>query len=166
MTAPRPPAPVRGAHRLVDVLEVPLPVDEVFTFFSDAGNLERITPPELGFQIVTRLPIDIRQGTIIDYRLRLFGMPFGWRSEVTRWEPPHAFVDEARRGPYHTWIHLHRFEPSATGTRITDEVTYRLPLWPAGDLALPLVRLQLGRIFRYRQAAVRRLLVEGDTQAG
>ena len=155
----------RGTHRLVDRLELPLPIDRVFAFFSEAANLERITPPELGFRIVTPPPIEIRLGTLIDYQLKLFGIPFGWQSEITAWDPPHAFADEARSGPYHTWIHRHRFEPTAAGTAIADEVTYRLPLWPAGDLALPLVRLQLGRIFRYRQAAVRRLLLEGVRRA-
>jgi len=144
--------------RAVTVLDGPK--EDVFPFFAAAENLERITPPELGFRIVSPLPIDMRRGALIDYRLRLHGLPFRWRTEITEWNPPHAFTDRQTRGPYHTWIHRHRFEAIDGGRRtlMTDEVCYRLPLWPFGQLALPLVRRQLRRIFAYRRAAIADIL--------
>jgi ligand-binding SRPBCC domain-containing protein len=92
----------------------------------------------------------MRVGTLIEYRLRLNGLPFGWRTAITEWDPPHAFTDTQIRGPYHTWVHRHTFEPVDGGTRVMDQVTYRLPLWPLGEVALPVVRRQLDGIFRFR----------------
>jgi len=130
------------------------PLDEVFQFFSEATNLERITPPELRFEILNPGRIEIQKGTLIDYRLRLGGFPFNWCTEITRWDPPFSFEDTQRRGPYSMWIHTHSFEQTNNGTRISDLVQYRLPLSPVGDLAYPIVRLQLRRIFDFRQHAV------------
>ena len=160
MNTPRSGArkPTRGIHRFVAVTELPFPPEEVFPFFAAAENLERITPPELEFRILTPHPIDMAQGTLIDYRLRLEGIPFSWRTEISDWDPPRAFTDRQLRGPYHTWIHRHSFEPSPQGTRMTDQGDYRLPFWPIGDVALPLVRRRVERIFAYREEAIRRLL--------
>lgn len=148
----------RGDHLLETTTLLQTPVDEAFAFFANAGNLERITPPELAFRILTPTPIDIDEGTIIDFRLRLFGIPFGWRTRIIEWQPDDHFVDEQIRGPYRRWLHLHRFVECEEGTRMTDRVEYRLPLQSAGAFALPLVRWQLDRIFRYRADTIQRLL--------
>jgi len=148
-------------HELHTTLELPLRVDEVFTFFADAGNLQRITPPELHFEILTPLPVEMGRGTLLEYRLGLFGVPFRWRTRIAAWDPPHGFVDVQLSGPYAVWEHTHVFVPTDAGTLIDDHVRYRLPLSPLGEVAYPVVRRQLDRIFSYRQAAVRGALVDG-----
>ena len=149
-----------GVHVLETATDLPQPISAVFSFFADAENLERITPPELAFQIMTRTPLEICEGSIIDYRLKLFGVPFRWRTRISVWQPPFRFVDEQEKGPYQRWVHLHAFEATGVGTRMVDRVEYRLPGYPVGSLLLPLVRRQLERIFRFRAMAMQRMLVE------
>ena len=153
-----------GLHTLTTSMSLPLPRDQVLAFFAEASNLERITPPELGFEIVTPQPLHLCEGTRIDYRLHLFGIPFSWQTEIQRWNPPEEFVDVQRRGPYKHWVHTHRFREDDGVTTIEDHVEYVLPYAPLGELVYPLVRLQLARIFRYRQQAIRAYLVEGPGQ--
>ena len=148
------------SHTLKTEMTLRRPIDEVFAFFADADNLQRITPPELHFQITTPTPLELGEGSIIDYRLRLFGIPLRWRSKITRWSPPHQFVDEQVRGPYAEWIHTHRFFQRDGVAVIEDEVHYRLPLWPLGEVVYPLIRFQLSRIFHYRQQAIRAALLD------
>ena len=134
------------------------PVDRVFEFFSDAANLEKITPPELNFKILTPQPLRIHEGCLIDYQLSLFRMRFKWRTGIVEWSPPDRFVDEQLRGPYSKWVHTHSFAERDGRTTIDDKVVYKLPLSPLGDIALPLVKLQLRRIFTFRQGKIRELL--------
>lgn len=131
------------------------PRREVFEFFADAGNLERITPPELNFQIITAQPIDIKKGALIDYQLKLRGIPIRWKTEITQWNPPFDFVDTALKSPYKQWIHLHTFEEGTNGeTIMRDIVRYRLPLEPLGDLAHFYVKKELKYIFDYRYKVI------------
>ena len=145
-------------HRLKTSVTVPMVIDKAFSFFADASNLEKITPPELCFHILTPQPIEVTEGTEIDYRLRLYGVPLNWRSRITNWSPPHRFVDKQIQGPYRLWIHIHRFHQQNGSTTIADEVWYQLPLWPFGEVVYPLVSAQLHRIFLYRRQAIRNAL--------
>lgn len=142
-------------------LTIDLVRDKVFEFFSNAENLERLTPPELKFHIVTPLPINIKKGALIDYELSLYGLPIKWRTEITHWEPPFEFIDTQLSGPYKQWIHRHRFiEPEPGKTQMEDEVRYRLPLEPLGDIAQFFIERQLKYIFGYRQKVIAELLDE------
>jgi ligand-binding SRPBCC domain-containing protein len=155
-----------GEHVLTTHTFVPQARMEVFAFFAAAENLERITPPELRFRIVTPLPIRMGAGTRIEYRLGLFGVPFRWRTLISRWEPGACFVDEQLEGPYAKWVHTHTFRDAGGGTLVDDEVRYRLPLFPLGEIGYPLVRLQLARIFSCRARRLRELLGTDPGQSG
>jgi ligand-binding SRPBCC domain-containing protein len=143
-------------HTLKKKITVPVPRDEVFGFFSDAWNLEKITPGELNFNIVTERPFTIQKGALIEYQLKLFGLKFTWLTIISQWNPPEVFVDEQLKGPYKYWHHTHRFTEENGNTIIEDEVNYKLPFFPFGEIAYPLIRLQLKRIFNYREKAIRK----------
>lgn len=152
-----------GGDRLLRVETVlPLPRDDVFPFFAAAENLQVITPPELAFQVLTPTPVAMGEGTLIDYRLRLFGLSFAWRTRITGWDPPFTFTDEQIRGPYARWIHTHTFTARGAETLMEDRVRFRLPLGWVGSPGLPLVEWQLRRIFRYRGSALQRTLLAGN----
>jgi len=140
-------------HTLTAALWLPQHRDVVFSFFADALNLEAITPPWLRFALVTPAPIAMQTGTLIDYRLRLHGLPLRWQSEITLWDPPFCFVDEQRRGPYRRWLHMHTFEEKAGGTLCRDLVEYAVP---GGRFIHWLIeRRDVERIFAYRQKFLR-----------
>jgi ligand-binding SRPBCC domain-containing protein len=131
----------------------------VFDFFSRASNLERITPPFLRFRIKTPEPIEMRKGAIIDYNLRIHGVPALWRTEIAEWDPPHQFVDLQLKGPYKLWHHTHTFTEEQGGTRMVDEVRYEVPLGPLGDIVEALfVRKDVTNIFRFRNSQISTLL--------
>ena len=150
-------------HRLARSTSIARPIAEVFAFFSDATNLEAITPPFLRFRIITPPPIEMCEGTRIDYVLSLWGLPVRWCTRITCFEPNRRFVDEQEAGPYAYGHHLHEFEAEGDGTRMRDEVTYRLPFGTLGDLAHPLwIERQLGAIFDYRELAIARWASRGS----
>lgn len=142
------------SRRFVKEQEFPRPPAELFPFFADVENLETITPPFLNFRVVTSTPIEVREGTLLDYRLRLHGVPLLWRTLIRVWEPPHRFVDEQIRGPYRRWVHEHRFEPTDRGTRMIDTIDYASP---GGRLVERLfVDRDVQRIFDYRASVLER----------
>lgn len=139
---------------------VPRPIEEVFAFFADATNLERITPPWLRFSIATPGPLDLAAGSRIDYRLHLHRVPIRWRTLISAWEPPHRFIDEQISGPYALWVHEHRFAQLGSRTLCADHVTYRLHGGHAAHEVqnAALAARDLRRIFAYRQQELHRLL--------
>ena len=141
--------------KLEQIQIVPKPRSEVFAFFADARNLERLTPDFLGFQILTPDPIEMKAGAIIDYSLRLYGVFLKWKTRIEAFAPESRFVDTQLKGPYRYWHHLHEFEEVEQGTRMRDVVDYELPFGPLGTVARALfVRRSLERIFGYRRLAV------------
>ncbi|HWG56929.1 MAG TPA: SRPBCC family protein [Gaiellaceae bacterium] len=137
---------------------VPLPLEQAFSFFGDPSNLEAITPPWLRFAIV-EAPDELRAGSRLRYRLRLFGLPLGWTTEIAVWQPPRRFVDVQLRGPYLEWVHTHRLESVSGGTEIFDSVRYRIAGGPLAPLAQRLlVRRWLDEIFDFRRGRIAELL--------
>jgi ligand-binding SRPBCC domain-containing protein len=146
-------------QRLERVQVVRRPLHEVFAFFSEAQNLERITPPWLRFGLRTPVPIDMSTGTRIEYRLRLHGIPLRWVSVIESWEEERGFIDRQVSGPFRLWRHQHEFSEVEGGTSVQDRVDYALPFGRLGRLlGIPIVRRDLERIFDYRRAAVAGLL--------
>jgi len=136
-------------------LWLPCPRQEVFPFFAEARNLETLTPPWLQFEVLTPAPIEMRAGTLIDYRIRVHGIPIRWRTEIAEWQPPHRFVDVQLRGPYTLWHHTHTFEERDGGTLCGDQVRYR----PRGGALMNwlFVRQDVEKVFRYRQQRMQEL---------
>ena len=150
-------------HVLAREQLVPRPRPEVFAYFADAANLERLTPPNLKFSIQTSLPIAMRPGAVIDYRLSLFRFPFRWRTVIEVFEPGSRFIDVQANGPYALWRHLHEFIDAPGGTLIRDRVEYALPLGPLGQLAHALfVRRQLEQIFDFRRGIIEQVFARGQ----
>ncbi len=141
-------------HVFETELWLPVPRAKVFPFFSDARNLETITPPWLNFQILTPGEIPMRVGALIDYQIRIHGWPVCWRTEITGWNPPFSFCDEQRRGPYRLWRHTHTFVEKTGGTLCRDRVEYVVP---GGRLINWLfVRHDVEKIFTYRTDALKK----------
>lgn len=148
---------IRGGFELHTSMRVSRPLEQVFAFFSDPHNLERITPPFLHFRILTpESTLEMREGLLIDYALRIRGLPVRWRSEISRWDPPHLFVDTQVRGPYRKWIHEHRFTSVGDSTLVEDRVEYSVL---GGKFVHRFfVQRDLEKIFSYRVRVLDRLL--------
>ena len=141
------------AFSLHTELWLPRPRAEVFPFFAEARNLEVLTPPWLNFEVLTPAPIVMKPGALIDYRIRVHGIPIGWRTEIVEWTPPHRFVDTQLRGPYTLWHHTHTFEERDGGTLCIDDVRYH----PRGGALMNwlFVRRDVEKIFAYRTEQLR-----------
>lgn len=145
---------------------LPAGIDQAFEFFGKAENLEAITPPFLGFEIVTPTPIEMEVGALIRYKLRLHGIPLSWLTRIDEWNPPHSFVDRQLRGPYALWHHTHTFEAiDDDHTSMTDRVRYGLPLGPLGMIARELlVKRDLDRIFDHRHERIGEMIGARTTE--
>lgn len=149
----------RGEFVLDCQMLLEFPREQVFPFFADAINLEQITPPLLRFRILTPHPIKMQVGALIDYRLRLRGLPMKWKTEITAWEPPYRFVDEQLKGPYRKWVHEHTFErvqlsSGREGTLVRDVVHYSM--FGGALINRLLIARDLREIFGFRQAEIRK----------
>ncbi len=147
------PLTAMRVHEFRCELWLPAAPEKIFPFFADALNLETITPPWLNFKVLTPPPIAMHEGALIDYRLRIRGVPIRWRTRIGSWEPPHRFVDQQLRGPYRQWIHEHTFEPQTDGTLCRDVVKYAVPF----DFLMHklFVRREVENIFAFRAKALR-----------
>lgn len=132
---------------------------EVFEFFADAANLEKMTPSQLGFTILTPQPIEMKKGALIDYKIKLYGLPMKWKTVIDEYEPEDRFIDVQLKGPYAVWRHTHTFvDAKGGGTDLGDRVVYELPFGPLGRLVhAAFVKRQLAQIFDYRQGVMREL---------
>lgn len=127
------------------------PIEEAFEFFSDATNLERITPSQLSFKIKSQSTEDIQEGTEFVYKLKIHGFPATWKTMITNWDPPFQFVDYQLKGPYQVWFHNHLFVPTDSGTLLIDEVKFILPMpWISNYLVAWFIKRDVSQIFDHR----------------
>lgn len=141
------------------------PLGDVYEFFSRPENLTLITPPWLGLRILTPSPVPMKEGTLIDYTIRLMGLPVHWQSRIREYRPPRRFVDEQVKGPYGFWRHTHSFAGTERGTRITDEVQYGMPFGLLGRVVQKVaVHRQLEAIFSYRAKVITRIFGNDELQ--
>jgi ligand-binding SRPBCC domain-containing protein len=144
-------------HTLDCELIAPGSLAEVFHFFEDPANLARITPSDMGFEIVST-DRNMRRGLEIEYRVKVMGLKLPWKSLISEYGPPDMFVDEALVSPYKLWRHRHTFRETPKGILVSDHVDYELPLYPLGEIAHPMVKRQLMGIFSFRQKALAKYL--------
>jgi len=134
---------------------VPRPRAEVFEFFSAETNLETLTPPWLNFKVIGKSTPQIQAGTLIDYRLKIYGIPIKWRTLIEVWKPGECFVDSQLRGPYRKWHHTHTFQDAPGGTLMSDRVIYQMHMGRAGDIAAGWkVRRDVNGIFAFRRQKI------------
>ncbi len=147
---------------------VDAPLTQVFAFFSEARNLDRITPPWLGFKVLNQSTPQIQAGTLIRYQLAWHGLPMRWTTLIEEWTPPARFVDVQLKGPYGLWRHTHTFAESRGGTLVRDTVEYRVPFGVLGRLfAGRMVRRDVERIFDFRVTKIGEIFRQGpETDMG
>ena len=139
------------------------PIEDVFEFFSNPDNLSVITPPKLGFKILTPTPIKMSVGRLIDYKIYLMGIPIHWRTLITNFDPPHTFIDQQIKGPYTIWHHTHTFQKVDGGVEIKDRVVYSIPFSILGRILNFLwIRKDLENIFNYRKKVIDELFGNDD----
>ena len=138
---------------------IKLPIEEVFNYFSNPANLQKITPTYLNFRIKNQLPLRMNKGQLFEYQLRVRGIPINWKSLISSYNPPYSFVDEQIKGPYSSWHHTHTFKEENGGTSIFDEVKYSLPLGFIGGIINSIwVKRDLDSIFKYRRKMIEKTL--------
>ena len=147
-------------HTLSSTTIIPRPLSEVFDFFSKAENLDKLTPTYLKFKIATPLPIKMEVGTLIDYQLKLHGIPFSWKTKITKWKPPFLFEDSQLQGPYKIWIHEHKFEEVNGVVHMHDYLQYESPGWFLEPVINALyVKKNVESIFNYREQALKEIFM-------
>ncbi len=146
-------------RRLEFTTIIPSSIEVVWDFFSNPANLNKITPPEMNFRILTPLPEQMYEGMMIAYKVRpLKGMRLTWLTETTKSKDHELFIDEQRVGPYKIWHHEHHFRQMAEGVEMKDILVYDLPAGFIGrwmdDL---LIYKQVTKIFLFREKQIVRL---------
>ena len=147
-------------YELRTEITVKAPLEQVWAFFSNPKNLQRITPDYMGFQIVKCPEVEtIFNGMIIEYIVRpILNLPLKWVTEIKEVQPLVSFTDIQLKGPYALWHHFHSFEKINGHTKMADMVKYAMPLSILGNITHQLfVKKQLEEIFKYREVAVRTL---------
>lgn len=148
-------------HQLYRKLIIPQSIEKVFSFFEKAENLEKITPKNLNFNIMTPTPIKMEEGALIDYKIKISGIPMKWRTLIDLYRPPFEFRDIQQKGPYKKWEHHHKFSTVDNGTLMEDTVNYELPLGILGDFVHFIkVKKQINEIFDYRNRVILDLITE------
>jgi ligand-binding SRPBCC domain-containing protein len=151
-------------YRLETAVWLAREIADVFAFFSDASNLNLITPEWIRFRIQTPMPVVMKRGLLLDYGLRLRGIPVRWQSEISVWEPPYRFVDRQRKGPYRRWVHEHVFQSKGGGTNVIDRVDYAVP---GGRLVHRFfVKGDVTSIFQYRRSKLMTVFHGGQGAIG
>ncbi|MDR2980787.1 MAG: SRPBCC family protein [Puniceicoccales bacterium] len=155
-----PPKLKAGTHRFFCTSYFTCPPEKVFAFFADVQNLRKTTPPDIEFTLLSPETTRMGEGTLLTYRLRLAGIRFGWQTRILSWDPPMTFLDVQAKGPFNFWKHKHLIADERWRVRMDDEILYRLPFWPLGEIAAPWVAGQLERIFTYRRSVMQSMLNE------
>lgn len=156
-------SPLRnGTKEHLSEIWLPVKIHDIYPFFSDEKNLERLTPSHLNFHVLGKSTKDMQAGTLIDYKLKLYGVPLRWKTRIEKWEPGKSFVDTQLNGPYTRWYHIHEFTELADGTLMRDKVEFKLPLGRIGELVAGwFVTNDVKKIFTFRSKAIAKIYHNG-----